>query len=256
MPDRRPLIAGNWKMHKTATEATVLVGELLPLIEGRSEVEVVLAPSFTALPAVREALEGSGVGLAAQNMHQEPSGAFTGEVSAAMVLDAGVGYVLVGHSERRRLFGETDDVLARKVSAALAAGLRPILCIGESEPERDGGETETVLRRQLESDLAALADGTLAEVVIAYEPVWAIGTGKTATADLAQEAVAFVRVVLAERDPGAAERVRILYGGSVNADNSAELLRQPDIDGALVGGASLDPDAFGAIVASALDATR
>jgi triosephosphate isomerase (TIM) len=248
MPDRIPFVAGNWKMNKTAPEAVQLVEELLPLIEERGETEVTLCPPFTALRAVADAIEGHGIGLAAQTMHAEPSGAFTGEVSAPMLLDAGADAVILGHSERRQLFGETDEALARKLPAALEAGLRPILCIGETEGERDGGETETVLRRQLEADLAELPEGRLAEVVVAYEPVWAIGTGKTATAEIAQEACAFVRSVLTEHDAEAADGVRILYGGSMKPDNAAELLSQPDIDGGLIGGASLEAEQFAAIV--------
>ncbi|MGZ5308208.1 MAG: triose-phosphate isomerase [Solirubrobacterales bacterium] len=251
MPDRIPLVAGNWKMQKTAPEAVQLAEALLPLIEGRGETEVTLCPPFTALRAVADAIEGHGIGLAGQNMHEEAAGAFTGEVSAPMLLDAGADAVILGHSERRQLFGETDEALARKLPAALEAGLRPILCVGETEGERDAERTEAVLRRQLEADLAQLPDGRLAEVVVAYEPVWAIGTGKTATAEIAQEACAFVRAVLSEHDSDAAAGVRILYGGSMKPDNAAELLSRPDIDGGLIGGASLEADQFAAIVLAA-----
>jgi triosephosphate isomerase (TIM) len=188
---------------------------------------------------------------AAQNMHEEQSGAFTGEVSAAMLLELGVGGVVLGHSERRQLFGEADAALQRKVPAALAAGLLPILCVGETEDEREAGETERKLRQQIQVDLHEVADARLPEVVIAYEPIWAIGTGNTATPEQAQEAIAFVRALLADRSAEAASQTRVLYGGSVNERNAAQLLGQPDIDGALVGGASLDPDEFAAIVAAA-----
>ena len=251
MPERISLVAGNWKMQKTAPEAVQLVEDLLPRIEERGETEVTLCPPFTALRAVADAIDGHGIGLAAQNMHEEPSGAYTGEVSAPMLLDAGADGVILGHSERRQLFGETDEALARKLPAALDAGLRPILCIGETDAEREAGETESVLRGQLDADLAQLGDGRLAEIVVAYEPVWAIGTGKTATPETAQEASAFVRSLLADFDATAADDVRILYGGSVKPDNAGELLSQDDIDGALVGGASLDAESFAAIVGAA-----
>jgi triosephosphate isomerase len=184
-------------------------------------------------------------------MHEEPEGAFTGEVSAPMLREVGADGVILGHSERRQHFGETDEAVARKVPAALGAGLEPILCVGEREQERDAGSTEQVLRRQLEADLAAVDDARLAEVVIAYEPVWAIGTGRTATPQQAAEAIGFIRSLVAARSSDAAQRARILYGGSVNPDNAAELLGQDGVDGALVGGASLDPEGFAAIVAAA-----
>ena len=184
-------------------------------------------------------------------MNENDEGAYTGEVSAAMSLDAGADGVILGHSERRQLFGESDDALARKLPAALDAGLRPILCVGESEQEHGAGETEAVLRRQIEADFAKVDAGRLPDVVVAYEPIWAIGTGNTATGEQAQEAIAFIRSVLAERDTGAAERVRILYGGSVKPDNAADLFAEPDIDGALVGGASLAAEDFAAIVLAA-----
>jgi triosephosphate isomerase len=186
--------------------------------------------------------------VAAQNMHEDDSGAFTGEVSAPMLLELGVKGAILGHSERREHFGETDEALAAKVPAALAAGLLPILCVGEKEAERDGDETEAVLTRQVEADLADVDDGRLAEVVIAYEPIWAIGTGRTATPEQAQEACALIRALVAARDPGAGEAVRVLYGGSVKPGNAAELMGQDDVDGALVGGASLEPSDFLEIV--------
>jgi triosephosphate isomerase len=249
MPDRTPLLAANWKMHKTVAEAARFVDALLPRIAATQH-DVVICPSFLALREVVERSRGSAVRVAAQNMHEAEEGAFTGEVSAPMLVEAEVDAVILGHSERRRLFGETDEALARKVPAALAAGLEPILCVGESEEARDGGQTEAVLEGQLRADLAGVEPIRLAEVTIAYEPIWAIGTGRTATPEQAQEPIAFIRDLL--REGGAeAERVRILYGGSVKPENSIELMSQPDIDGALVGGASLDPADFAAIVEAA-----
>jgi triosephosphate isomerase (TIM) len=248
--DRRPLVAANWKMNKTNTEAAAFcadfTGRKLP-----PATDVVICPPYTALRTVVDGVTGSAVGVAAQNMHEEDSGAFTGEISAPMLLELGVSAVVLGHSERRQLFGETDAALARKVPKALRSGLVPILCVGETEEERESGETERKLRHQVQTDLAAVATDELAEVVIAYEPIWAIGTGKTATPDQAQDAIGFVRALLRDRDPGQAERVRILYGGSVNIANAAELLALPDVDGALVGGASLDPADFATIVSAA-----
>jgi triosephosphate isomerase (TIM) len=249
MPDRTPYVAANWKMNKTVAEAAEFVDALLPRIAATQN-DVVLCPPFTALSAVVERRYGTAVKVAAQNMHEERSGAFTGEVSAAMLVELDVEAVVLGHSERRQLFGETDEALARKVPAALAAGLEPILCVGETEQARDAGETEVVLEGQLQADLAALEPDALAGVVIAYEPVWAIGTGRTATPEQAQEACAFIRDVLRGRG-AAADRIRILYGGSVKPANAAELLALPDVDGALVGGASLDPEEFAAIVEAA-----
>jgi triosephosphate isomerase (TIM) len=249
MPERTPYIAANWKMHKTVAEAAEFVDALLPQIAA-TQSDVVLCPPFLALAEVVERSRGSAVRVAAQNMHEEGSGGFTGEVSAPMLLEADVDAVILGHSERRQLFGETDEALARKVPAALAAGLEPILCVGESEEARDAGQTEAVLERQLQADLAAVEGGELSQVVVAYEPIWAIGTGRTATPEQAQEAIAFIRDLLREHG-AAADAVRILYGGSVKPENVTELLGQPDIDGALVGGASLDPDDFAAIVRAA-----
>jgi triosephosphate isomerase len=244
------MLAANWKMHKTNAEAAAFVEAFLPVLR-RSDVDVVVCPPFTALQTVSELTRDSEVGVAAQNMHEEGKGAFTGEVSAEMLLDLGVGAVVLGHSERRQHFGETDPALARKVPAALDAGLVPILCVGETEAEREAKETQRKLRHQVQSDLAGVPADRLPEVVIAYEPIWAIGTGRTATPEQAQEAIAFVRALVGDRDPDAARQVRILYGGSVKASNAAELLGQPDVDGGLVGGASLDPQEFAAIVAAA-----
>ncbi len=249
MPDRTPYIAANWKMHKTVAEAAAFVDSLLPRIAATQH-DVVICPPFTALTAVVERRYGTAVKVAAQNMHEEGSGAFTGEVSAPMLVELDVEAVVLGHSERRQYFSETDEALARKVPAALAAGLEPILCVGESEEAHDAGQTEGVLERQLQADLTGVEPERVAEVVIAYEPIWAIGTGRTATPEQAQEACAFIRDVLRERG-AAAEAVRILYGGSVKPANAAELLAQSDIDGALVGGASLDPEEFAAIVEAA-----
>jgi triosephosphate isomerase (TIM) len=249
MPERTPYIAANWKMHKTAAEAAEFVDALLPRIAATQH-DVVICPSYLALSEVVERSRGSAVRVAAQNMHEEEAGAFTGEVSAPMLVEVDVDAVVLGHSERRQHFGESDEALARKVPAALAAGLEPILCVGESEEARDAGQTEGVLERQLQADLSAVEPTVLARVVIAYEPIWAIGTGRTATSEQAQEACAYIRDVLRERG-GEADAVRVLYGGSVKPANAAELMAQPDIDGALVGGASLDPDEFAAIVEAA-----
>jgi triosephosphate isomerase len=249
MPERTPYLAANWKMHKTVAEAAAFVDALLPRIAATPH-DVVICPPFTALSEVVERTRGSAVRVAAQNMHEEEAGAFTGEVSAPMLAELEVEAVVLGHSERREHFGETDEALARKVAAALGAGLQPILCVGESEQARDAEQTDAVLERQLQADLAQVDPGRLADVVVAYEPIWAIGTGRTATPEQAQETIAFIRDFLRERG-AAADAVRILYGGSVKPSNAAELLAMPDIDGALVGGASLDPDEFAAIVGAA-----
>jgi triosephosphate isomerase len=249
MPERTPYIAANWKMHKTIAEAASFVDAFLPRIAATQH-DVVICPPYLALSEVVERSRGSAVRVAAQNVHEEDAGSFTGEVSAPMLVEADVDAVILGHSERRQYFNETDEALARKVPAALAAGLEPILCVGESEEARDAGQTEAILVRQLQADLAEVGGSHLAEVVMAYEPIWAIGTGRTATPEQAQEACAFIRDVLREQG-SAADAVRILYGGSVKPANAVELLAQPDIDGALVGGASLDPEEFAAIVEAA-----
>jgi triosephosphate isomerase len=248
---RTPYIAGNWKMHKTVAEAEAFIAALLPRISSTDGVDVAICPPFTALGAMVDSTRGSRVQVIAQNMHEADSGAFTGEVSAPMLSELDVHGALLGHSERRRYYNETDRALQAKVPHALEAGLLPVLCVGETEEEREAGETERRLRHQVREALEQVADDRLADVVIAYEPVWAIGTGRVATPDQAQEAIAFVRALVAGRDAGAAERVRILYGGSVNDENAAELLALPDVDGALVGGASLDPATFAAIVEAA-----
>jgi len=246
---RTPYIAANWKMNKTVAEAAEFIDALLPRIAATQN-DVVVCPPFTALHEVVERRRGTAVRVAAQNMHEGEAGAFTGEVSAPMLVELDVEAVVLGHSERRQFFGETDEALAKKVPAALAADLEPILCVGESEEARDGGQTETVLERQLQADLADVSDEDIAKVVIAYEPIWAIGTGKVATPEQAQEACAFIRDVLRARG-AAADDVRILYGGSVKPDNAAELLALPDVDGALVGGAALVAEDFAAIVEAA-----
>jgi triosephosphate isomerase len=249
MPDRTPYIAANWKMNKTVAEAAEFIDALLPRIAATQN-DVVVCPPFTALHEVVERRRGTAVRVAAQNMHEGEAGAFTGEISAAMLVELDVEAVVLGHSERRQLFGETDDALARKVPAALAAELEPILCVGETQEAREGGETEEVLARQLDADLAGVAAGDLAKVVIAYEPIWAIGTGLVATPEQAQEACAFIRDTVRARG-GAGDELRVLYGGSVKPANAAELLALPDVDGALVGGAALDAGDFADIVEAA-----
>jgi triosephosphate isomerase (TIM) len=248
---RIPLIAANWKMHKTVAEAEDYLAALLPHLAATNGVEVAVCPSYLTLQALVDSARGSRVQIYAQNMHQEREGAFTGEVSASMLVDAGVQGVILGHSERRQYFGETDRALSQKVPVALDNGLVPILCVGETEDEREAGDTQRKLRHQVQEDLEAVPEDRLGEIVIAYEPIWAIGTGRVATADQAQEAIAFIRALVGDRSPEQAERVRVLYGGSVNKGNAAELLSLPDVDGALVGGASLDPGSFAEIVAAA-----
>jgi triosephosphate isomerase (TIM) len=252
MADQRtPFIAGNWKMYKTEAQAEEYIQGLLPRVSSISGVDIAVCVPFTDLRAIVDSARGSRVEVYAQNVHHEPEGAFTGEVSAPMLSELDVGGVVLGHSERRELFGETDRALALKVPAALAAGIAPILCVGETEAERGEGDTERKLRHQIGEDLAGVADEQLAEVTIAYEPIWAIGTGQVATPEQAQEAIAFVRALVGGRSSEAAERVRILYGGSVKPENAAELLALEDVDGALVGGASLQAESFAAIVAAA-----
>ncbi len=251
---RRPYIIGNWKLNKTIAEAEAFVQALLPRVAAVDGVDFGVCPSFLSLQPVVDSARGSQLGVFAQTMHQADSGAFTGEVSAPMLVEVDVQGVLLGHSERRESFAETDAALREKVPRALDAGLVPVLCVGETEEERERGETEEKLRRQVNEDLAGVPAERLADVVIAYEPIWAIGTGKTATPDQAQEAVAFVRSLVGGLHAGAAEEVRVLYGGSVNKDNLGELLAMPDVDGGLVGGASLDPAAFAQMVETAAQA--
>ncbi len=244
---RRRFLAANWKMHKGIAEAVAFAKDFLPRIAG-AEHEVAIAPPFPALSALAHVLAGSPVALAAQNVHDEAQGAFTGEVAPSMLAEAGCQWVIVGHSERRHLFGERDAFIARKVAAVFAAGMRPIVCVGETLDEREAGRTFAVLETQLDGSLADVPSGRAADLVLAYEPVWAIGTGRTATPDGAQEAHAMIRGWLRGRFADDAGAIRIQYGGSVKPDNAAELLAQPDIDGALVGGASLDPESFARIV--------
>lgn len=251
MSARTPLIAGNWKMYKTIAEAEAFIAGLLPRVSDAEGVEVAICPPFLSLAAMVDSARGSRVEVYAQTMSEAPEGAFTGEVSAAMLGEIDVAGVVLGHSERRQLFGETDRALQLKVPVALEAGLRPVLCVGETDEEREAGDTERKLRHQVQEGLAKVADERLAEVVIAYEPIWAIGTGKVATPEQAQEAIAFVRALVAGRSAEQAARTRVLYGGSVKPENAAGLLALPDVDGALVGGASLDPESFAEIVAAA-----
>jgi triosephosphate isomerase len=248
---RRPLIAGNWKMHKTIAEAEEFIQALLPRVSDADSVDVAICPSFLALGPMVDSTRGSRVEVYAQNMHQSESGAYTGEAAAPMLTEVGVHGVILGHSERREYFGETDKALAQKVPVALDAGLLPVLCVGETEEERERGDTERKLRHQVQEDLARVPTERLGDIVIAYEPIWAIGTGIVATAEQAQEAIAFVRALVADRSREQAEHTRVLYGGSVKQDNAGELLALPDVDGALVGGASLDAESFAAIVAAA-----
>jgi triosephosphate isomerase (TIM) len=245
---RRPFVAGNWKMHKTAPEAATFVAAFGGTVP--AGVDVAVCPPFTALAAAVEAARGTPVAVYAQNMHQAEKGAFTGEVSAGMLVDAGVDGVLIGHSERRQLFGETDEGVNEKAARAHAAGLRLILAVGETAEEREAALTEIVLERQVRAGLDGLTAEQVAATTIAYEPVWAIGTGLTATPEVAQAAHAFIRG-LVEGVHGVGERVRIQYGGSVKPDNAAELFVRPDIDGGLIGGASLDPADLAAIAAAA-----
>ena len=246
---RQPLIAGNWKMFKTVRESVTFVTGLRERVRNITGVDVVVAPTAPAIHAVAAALDGSAIGVAAQNLHWEREGAFTGEISAQMVREAGAAWVLVGHSERRTLFGETDESVNRKVRAALTATLTPIVCIGETLQEREANQTLPVLDRQIKAGLDGVTGGELAAMVIAYEPVWAIGTGRTATPEQAQDAHGHIRSRLTQWfGPDAASRCRVLYGGSVKADNTAALMAKPDVDGALVGGASLDADSFVKIV--------
>jgi triosephosphate isomerase (TIM) len=248
---RRPLIAGNWKLWGTRSQAGDYCERLPGLLPDDPPADVAVCAPFTALELCVERLGGSPVAVYAQNMHQEQSGAFTGEVSAEMLTELSVDGVVLGHSERREYNCESDRALQEKVPAALAAGLQPILCVGETEEERERDETQRKLRTQVKEALEDVGDDRLADVVIAYEPIWAIGTGKVATPDIAQEAIAFIRALVGDRSGDAARSVRILYGGSVKPDNAAEILAQPDVDGALVGGASLDPKGLAEIVAAA-----
>ena len=247
---RIPLLAANWKMHKTVHESVVFVKEFRGMVKDIADVEIVIAPPFTAVHAVAEAARNSNVAVAGQNCSWEKQGAFTGEISAAMIHEAGAEYVIIGHSERRTLFGETDDAVRRKMGAAFDASLTPIVCIGETLAERDANQTFAVLDRQLAKGLEGLAADQLTELVIAYEPVWAIGTGRNATPEQAGEAHAHIRQRLRQGFGGhAADHCHVIYGGSVKPDNIQELVALPDVDGALVGGASLDVKSFHTLVA-------
>ena len=254
---RNPIIAGNWKMYKTVHESVVFAKLLRPMVKDVTGVEIVIAPPFTALHAVAEALRNTNVSVAGQDAYWEKEGPFTGAVSAPMIREAGGEWVIVGHSERRRLFGDTDESVNRKAHAAIAAGLTPIVCIGETLEERERGETLSVLDRQVAGSLAGLTVNQVGDAAIAYEPVWAIGTGRTATTAQAQEAHHHIRARLAALFGGeAAEHCHILYGGSVKPDNVADLVGQDDVDGALIGGASLDVNSFASMVTGVTAVTR
>jgi triosephosphate isomerase len=245
---RRPVIAGNWKMYKTQAEARAYFAALKPLVAGTTQCDIIVAPPFTALAASAEAAEGSAIGIAAQDVYWQSEGAFTGEVAPPMLVDARCQAVIIAHSERRQFFGETDETANRKVKAALEAGLTPILCVGETLAEREAGRMQDVLARQFRDSLVALTGEEFSRIIVAYEPVWAIGTGRTATPEIAAEAHAFVRGLAASGFTAEhAAALRILYGGSVKPDNVKGLMAQAEIDGALVGGASLDARQFAAI---------
>ncbi len=246
---RRPIIAGNWKMNKTVSEAVDFVRQLKPLVADVRDTDIVVAPTFTALQAVSREIDGSNIELAAQDVFWESSGAYTGEISPSMVKDVGCRYVIIGHSERRQYFGETDETVQKKIRASLAMGLCPIICVGEALEEREAGKTFDVVKNQVTQCLEGFSRQEMEKIIVAYEPIWAIGTGKTATPQQADEVHAFIREQLGNMtDRTVSEGVRIQYGGSVNPDNIFELMLQPNIDGALVGGASLKADSFSGIV--------
>ena len=249
MADRKPLIAGNWKLFKTIPEALTLVDGLKKNLAGVSEREILVCPPFTALYAVAQALKSSNISVGSQNIFWEKKGAFTGEVAPDMLVDAGCKYAIVGHSERRQYFGETDETVNKRMKAAFAAGLVPIVCIGEMLAEREGGTTFKVIERQIKNGIAGLSPEQAKTLVIAYEPVWAIGTGKTATPQQAEEVHAYIRKLYSQMySETAAGSIRILYGGSVKPDNVSEIMKQPNVDGALVGGASLETESFAKLV--------
>ncbi len=248
MGNRRPLIAGNWKMFKTSEEAAATAKEIVRLVLDVKNADVLISPPFTSISLVREIIKESSVLLAAQNLHWEKEGAFTGEISPAMLVSAGCTHVIIGHSERRAYFGETDETVNKKINAAILNNLIPIFCVGESDEDRELNKTFSVLDKQVENGLKGLALTDAADIVLAYEPVWAIGTGKTATGDQAQEVHAYLRGLLEKKyGTSFADSLRILYGGSVKLNNIASLMEMPDIDGALIGGASLDPVTFSKI---------
>ena len=249
MSVRRPLIAGNWKMYKTGQEAVSFLKTFKPLVDGVTGVEIMIAPPFTAIAAVAAEIQGTSIGLGAQNLDWHAEGAYTGEIAPGMLTSAGCKYVIIGHSERRQYFGETDETVNRKIKAATEAGLVPVFCIGETEAQRDAGQTFSILDKQVQNGLKGQFLESLKSLIVAYEPVWAIGTGKTATREQAQEVHNFLRQRFAERfDAEFAQGLRILYGGSVKPSNVKDLMAMEDIDGALVGGASLDPESFSQLV--------
>lgn len=246
---RQPIIAGNWKMNKTSREARDLAAKLVPLVSGVKGREIVLAPPFTALAAVAEVIKGASISLSGQNIHWEEKGAFTGEISAEMLLDSGCKYVIIGHSERRQYFGETDEIVNKKARQALSRGLRPIVCVGETLADREAGKMNEVIERMIAGGLKGVTAPELKRLVIAYEPVWAIGTGKTATPEQANEAPGLIRKKIKEAyGAEVADSLQIQYGGSVTPENISSLMAMPDIDGALVGGAALKPESFAGIV--------
>jgi len=249
MTNRRPLIAGNWKMYKTPDEAAETARQLVEHVSGVTGVDIMIAPTFTALAAVFKVVQNSPVALGGQNLFWENEGAYTGEISAPMLKSTGCRYCIIGHSERRQYFAETDQTVNKKIQAAIQAGLEPVFCIGETEKEREAGHTFSILDKQVKKGLKNLVSERLNTLIVAYEPVWAIGTGKTATADQAQEVHQFIRSLLSKNfDKSLSDSVRILYGGSVKPGNIADLMSMPDIDGALVGGASLEAESFSHIV--------
>ncbi|MCG8515388.1 MAG: triose-phosphate isomerase [Halanaerobiales bacterium] len=249
---RKPLIAGNWKMNKTLEQAEELVQDLIQRLQGIDQVEIAICPPAVNLAGISNLVKDTNLRLGAQNMYWEESGAYTGEISAPMLKTVGVNYVIIGHSERREYFAETDQEVNRKVKAAFKAALRPIVCVGETLAEREQGQTRDKVREQVKAGLAGLTPEQLVELVIAYEPIWAIGTGKTASAEEANQVIAYIRRIVRSGFGASADLMRIQYGGSVKPDNIVELMTQPEIDGALVGGASLDPDSFTSIVRGAL----
>ncbi len=248
---RKPIIAGNWKMNNTPSQAVELIEAIKPLVKD-AKCDVVVCPTFVCLDAASKALAGSNIGLGAQNVHFEEKGAFTGEISTAMLKELGVGYVVIGHSERRQYFGETDEVVAKRSLAAINAGITPIICVGETLAERENGTTFDIVKTQTVKALDLMSAEQVANSVIAYEPVWAIGTGLTATKEQAEEVIAFIRATVKDKfDEQTAENIRIQYGGSMNAKNAAELMAMPNIDGGLIGGAALKAPDFAAIVEAA-----
>jgi len=249
MDQRRPLIAGHWKMYKTQSEATETAKQLIRYVGAVTDIDMMIAPTFIALTAVFAAIKNSPVALGAQNLYWEDEGAYTGEISAPMLKSAGCQYCIIGHSERRQYFGETDETVNKKIKAAIKAGLQPVFCVGETEKEREAGQTLSILDKQVKKGLEGLVSEQLDPLIIAYEPVWAIGTGKTATDDQAQEVHRFIRSLVKNNFGQAlSDSIRILYGGSVKPDNIANLMAMPDIDGALVGGASLSAESFSQII--------